>query len=139
MQRAYQTIDEIYVNENNVSMFQLTKENGYYYIVLIVDYPQKKPLILFKGTQDEQQEIIKKLEMMNSYEDWMTLHDGSLARIDHIRHLEKGEEDGMSYIKISFGNNRKFTAFKGSEKMCEKLFEEMKKQIYAIVYDLQQI
>lgn len=139
MQRAYKTIKDTFVNENHVSMFQSVFEDGYYRIDLIVDYPQKDTLTLYKGDEEEREQILEKLKMMNSYEDWVSLPDGSLIRIDHIRQLEKTFEDGIYYLKINFGNNKTHTVFSGTKEGQEHVFQQLKSEIYSIIYDLEKI
>ena len=139
MQRAYQTIDGYLVNEDCVSMFRTFRDGMYHCIKIITNFEHADDFIIFKGTKEEVNDIMARLALKNSFEEWLTLKDGSLLRIDHIKSTHIYNANGLFNIDMCLCDNQSVTIFSGTEQGMEEAIEELKNSCYAIIYNLKKI
>lgn len=139
MQRAYQTIDGHLINEECVSMFRPFRDGMYYCIKVITNFEHADDFIIFKGTKEEQMDIMQRLSYKNSFEDWLTLSDDSLLRMEHIKSTHVYSANGLFNIDMCLCDNQSITIFSGTEEGMKQKMEELKNSCYAIIYDLKTI
>lgn len=139
MQRAFRTIDNIVLNEKNISMFRVFHESGKHGIELVADYQHDTPYILMLGSQAEQKEYLDKLGDMLSYSDWGRTQDGSIFRIDHIKYSKTYEQDGVFCLDISFSGGEIFPLFRGTEDGLYSAEKEFRRLCYAVIYDMEKM